>query len=153
MALLLDTHVLLWTLDAPERLPQGIVVQIESPETSVYFSAARIREIAIKTALEKSISVVRAERSRGLRRIPARRPACPRGAWREGRPIAPAPPRSLRPPVDYPGFAPARTADHRRCGAWILFEAGTAYLKPFSIWEIREEWCGRRERFFIHIDD
>lgn len=53
MVLLLDTHVLLWTLAAPERLPQDVVAQIESPETTVYFSAASIWEIAIKTALEK----------------------------------------------------------------------------------------------------
>ena len=53
MVLLLDTHVLLWTLDAPERLPQDVVAQIESPETTVYFSAASIWEIAIKTALGK----------------------------------------------------------------------------------------------------
>lgn len=53
MVLLLDTHVLLRTLDAPERLPQDVVAQIESPETRVYFSAASIWEIAIKTALGK----------------------------------------------------------------------------------------------------
>jgi PIN domain nuclease of toxin-antitoxin system len=53
MVLLLDTHVLLWTLGAPERLPQDIVEQIESPETTVYFSAASIWEIAIKTTLGK----------------------------------------------------------------------------------------------------
>lgn len=53
MVFLLDTHVLLWTLDAPERLPQDVVAQIESPETTVYFSAASILEIAIKTALGK----------------------------------------------------------------------------------------------------
>ncbi len=40
MVLLLDTHVLLWTLDAPEGLPLEIVAQLESPETTVYFSAA-----------------------------------------------------------------------------------------------------------------
>ncbi|MHB1054074.1 MAG: type II toxin-antitoxin system VapC family toxin [Thiobacillus sp.] len=53
MVLLLDTHVLLWALDAPQRLPQDVVAQIESPETQVYFSAASIWEIAIKTALGK----------------------------------------------------------------------------------------------------
>lgn len=53
MVLLLDTHVLLWTLDDPERLPQEVVAQIESPETTVYFSAASIWEIAIKTAQGK----------------------------------------------------------------------------------------------------
>lgn len=53
MVLLLDTHILLWALDAPERLPPDVAVQIESPETTVYFSAASIWEIAIKTALGK----------------------------------------------------------------------------------------------------
>lgn len=53
MVVLLDTHVLLWALDAPERLSQEVVAQIESPETTVYFSAASIWEIAIKAALGK----------------------------------------------------------------------------------------------------
>lgn len=53
MVVLLDTHVLLWALDDPERLPQDVAAQIESPETTVYFSAASIWEIAIKTALGK----------------------------------------------------------------------------------------------------
>lgn len=53
MVLLLDTHILLWALDSPRRLPQDIVAQIASPENTVYFSAANIWEIAIKTALGK----------------------------------------------------------------------------------------------------
>ena len=53
MVLLLDTHILLWALDAPERLPPDVAAQIESPETMVYFSAASIWEIAIKMALGK----------------------------------------------------------------------------------------------------
>lgn len=53
MVLLLDTHILLWALDAPERLPPDVAAQIESPETTVYFSAASIWEIAIKMALGK----------------------------------------------------------------------------------------------------
>ena len=53
MVLLLDTHVLLLALEAPERLPGDVAAQIESPETTVYFSAASIWEIAIKTALGK----------------------------------------------------------------------------------------------------
>ncbi|MEW5967256.1 MAG: hypothetical protein AB1720_09745 [Pseudomonadota bacterium] len=44
MVVLLDTHILLWALDAPLRLPREIAAQIESPETTVYFSAARILE-------------------------------------------------------------------------------------------------------------
>ncbi|MBH1976578.1 MAG: type II toxin-antitoxin system VapC family toxin [Rhodocyclales bacterium] len=53
MVVLLDTHVLLWALDSPQRLPDDMVAQLESPETTVYFSAASIWEIAIKTALGK----------------------------------------------------------------------------------------------------
>lgn len=53
MVLLLDTHILLWALDAPERLPPDVAAQIESSETMVYFSAASIWEIAIKMALGK----------------------------------------------------------------------------------------------------
>lgn len=53
MVFLLDTHILLWALDAPRRLPRDIVAEIESPETAVYFSAANIWEIAIKAALGK----------------------------------------------------------------------------------------------------
>jgi PIN domain nuclease of toxin-antitoxin system len=53
VVVLLDTHILLWALDAPHRLPLDIAAQIESPENMVYFSAASIWEIAIKTALGK----------------------------------------------------------------------------------------------------
>ncbi|MEQ1661160.1 MAG: type II toxin-antitoxin system VapC family toxin [Thiobacillus sp.] len=53
MVVLLDTHVLLWTLDAPARLPKDVVTQLESPQTTVYFSAASIWEIAIKSSLGK----------------------------------------------------------------------------------------------------
>lgn len=53
MVVLLDTHILLWALDTPQRLPRDVVAQIESPETTVYFSAASIWEIAIKVALGK----------------------------------------------------------------------------------------------------
>jgi PIN domain nuclease of toxin-antitoxin system len=53
MVVLLDTHVLLWTLDAPARLPKDVVAQLESPQTTVYFSAASIWEIAIKSSLGK----------------------------------------------------------------------------------------------------
>ncbi|MEO1766430.1 type II toxin-antitoxin system VapC family toxin [Thiobacter aerophilum] len=53
MVVLLDTHILLWALDAPQRLPNDVVTQLESPENTVYFSAVSIWEIAIKNALGK----------------------------------------------------------------------------------------------------
>lgn len=78
MLLLLDTHVLLWTLDAPERLPQEIVAQLESPETTVYFSAASIWEIAIKASLGKidfhcsPEAIAQAARDTGFVELPVR---------------------------------------------------------------------------------
>ncbi len=53
MRLLLDTHVLLWALEAPQRLPAGIRAAIEDTENDVYASAASAWEIAIKQSLGK----------------------------------------------------------------------------------------------------
>lgn len=49
MRLLLDTHILLWALADPRRLPKPAVEAIESGENEVLFSAASIWEIAIKS--------------------------------------------------------------------------------------------------------
>ena len=51
MTLLLDTHVLLWALMAPQRLSPGLRAALTQPETRVQFSAASVWEIAIKRAL------------------------------------------------------------------------------------------------------
>lgn len=51
MVLLLDTHVLLWALDKPDRLPEEVLHYIDAPDHEVYFSAVSIWEIAIKTSL------------------------------------------------------------------------------------------------------
>ncbi len=53
MRLLLDTHVLLWALNSPRRLPAELRQRLESPATDVCFSAVSIWEIAIKAALGK----------------------------------------------------------------------------------------------------
>ena len=76
MVVLLDTHILLWALGSPGRLPQDIAAQLESPETTVYFSAASIWEIAIKTALGKvdfhysPKEIVQAARGTGFAELP-----------------------------------------------------------------------------------
>jgi PIN domain nuclease of toxin-antitoxin system len=51
MTLLLDTHVLLWALMAPQRLSPGLRAALMQPENRVYFSAASVWEIALKRAL------------------------------------------------------------------------------------------------------
>lgn len=51
MAWLLDTHVLLWALAEPERLPPGWHETLVATPDTVYFSAINIWEIAIKVSL------------------------------------------------------------------------------------------------------
>jgi PIN domain nuclease of toxin-antitoxin system len=53
MRLLVDTHVLLWAAASPERLPASFRARLESPESTVLFSAASIWEIAIKAQIGK----------------------------------------------------------------------------------------------------
>ena len=53
MNLSLDTHVLLWTLSAPERLSKVARNAIEDPANIVFVSAAVAWEIEIKSALGK----------------------------------------------------------------------------------------------------
>jgi PIN domain nuclease of toxin-antitoxin system len=53
MRVLLDTHILLWALLAPQRLDADWRKILESPEHTIYFSAVNIWEIAIKRALDR----------------------------------------------------------------------------------------------------
>lgn len=53
MRLLLDTHVLLWAAGGSRRLPAATRMLLTDPENEVYFSAASIWEVAIKSALRK----------------------------------------------------------------------------------------------------
>ena len=53
MRLLLDTHVLLWSLADPRRLPADVIEAIESSENEILFSAASIWEIAIKSQVSR----------------------------------------------------------------------------------------------------
>ena len=48
MKLLLDTHVLIWALGSPERLPEHITEMICSDNNDVYVSAVSLWEISIK---------------------------------------------------------------------------------------------------------
>ena len=64
MRLLVDTHLLLWAAASSRRLPAEARELLEDRANEVYFSAASLWEIAIKTALRKrgfgvDISVLR----------------------------------------------------------------------------------------------
>lgn len=52
--ILLDTNILLCALIAPERLNTDVQAQLSDAENTVYFSAASIWEIAIKSSLNKT---------------------------------------------------------------------------------------------------
>lgn len=51
MKLLLDTHVVIWWLSAPERMSSKTLKAITASETQVYLSAAVTWEMAIKASL------------------------------------------------------------------------------------------------------
>jgi PIN domain nuclease of toxin-antitoxin system len=51
--LLLDTHLLLWAAASSERLPREAREFLEDDNNEVYYSAASIWEIAIKSSLRR----------------------------------------------------------------------------------------------------
>lgn len=55
MKLLLDTHVLLWVaVGEPELLPASVRALIEDQDNQVFFSAASIWEVAVKSSKERT---------------------------------------------------------------------------------------------------
>ncbi len=50
---LLDTHVLLWAVSDPKRLPGSMVEKLTSDDSTLWFSAASYWEICIKQSLGK----------------------------------------------------------------------------------------------------
>jgi PIN domain nuclease of toxin-antitoxin system len=54
MKVLLDTHLLLWAADSPDRLSNDARMIIEAPDNEPLFSAASLWEIAIKNSLGRS---------------------------------------------------------------------------------------------------
>jgi PIN domain nuclease of toxin-antitoxin system len=54
MTLMLDTHILLWALVTPHQIPDAARQMLADRRQDVYFSAASIWEIAVKSALGKT---------------------------------------------------------------------------------------------------
>ncbi len=61
---MLDTHLVLWTAQASARRSQAAIGLIEDLANEVFFSAASIWEVAIKTAKGRADFMVDAERLR-----------------------------------------------------------------------------------------
>lgn len=53
MRILLDTHVLIWAVAEPKKLPGAIADELSDPSNDILFSAASIWEIAIKYRLRR----------------------------------------------------------------------------------------------------
>ncbi len=53
MKALLDTHTLLWLVDAPEKLPKEVVTICEDENNKLFISIASFWELAIKMSLGK----------------------------------------------------------------------------------------------------
>lgn len=51
MRLLLDTHLLVWAMGSPERLPAALVAMLQDPANTPVFSVASLWELVIKQAL------------------------------------------------------------------------------------------------------
>lgn len=51
MNLLLDTHLIVWAMGTPERLPVGLAAMLETTDNTPIFSVASLWELVIKQAL------------------------------------------------------------------------------------------------------
>ena len=51
MQLLLDTHLLVWAMGSPQRLPAGLAEMLEDLLNTPVFSVASLWELVIKQAL------------------------------------------------------------------------------------------------------
>ena len=78
MRVLLDTHILIWSLYELQRLDQATGALLEDPGTDVLFSATSIWEIAIKARLgrvdfnQRPEAVVEAALETGFTELPIR---------------------------------------------------------------------------------
>jgi len=59
MRVLLDTHLLLWAAEAPERLPADVRALIVEPRAELVYSTASIWEVAIKFSQGRSDFTIR----------------------------------------------------------------------------------------------
>ncbi|MDI3258817.1 MAG: type II toxin-antitoxin system VapC family toxin [Sinobacteraceae bacterium] len=53
MRILLDTHLLLWAMAESRKLPRAVRTQLLDPANEIYYSAASLWEIAVKSGLRR----------------------------------------------------------------------------------------------------
>jgi PIN domain nuclease of toxin-antitoxin system len=69
--LLLDTHVALWAVTTPERLPSSVGANIADPAIDVFVSVVSLWEIAIKHSLGRQPSAMPVSAARARERFGA----------------------------------------------------------------------------------
>ena len=67
MKLLLDTHIILWSISDPDRLPRKVVHELEDPENKLWFSPISVWEILLLT--EKKRIVFQGDSIKAVRNI------------------------------------------------------------------------------------
>ncbi len=55
--MIVDTHILIWALNDPDRLPEQLKAELDKKEETPFFSVINIWEIAIKLVKHKSFRV------------------------------------------------------------------------------------------------
>ncbi len=53
MRYLIDTHLLIWAMACPERLPNGLAALLDAPDTTPLFSVASLWELMQKRTLHR----------------------------------------------------------------------------------------------------
>lgn len=66
MNLLIDTHLILWGANAPEKISAAARSMIDDPSNEAWFSAASMWEVAIKRARHKNLEAEFQVLRRGL---------------------------------------------------------------------------------------
>jgi PIN domain nuclease of toxin-antitoxin system len=69
---LIDTHVFLWLIGSPDRLPRDLVAELARPATEIIVSAATAMEVATKHRIGKLPEAADLVRPAGWRRAVTR---------------------------------------------------------------------------------
>ncbi len=67
MKLLLDTHVILWSVAEPERFPQNIALELENESNELWFSPVSVWEILLLA--EKRRIILEADHKMSIRKM------------------------------------------------------------------------------------
>ena len=67
MRLLLDTHIILWSVAEPERLSRSVLDKLSNPDSELWFSPISVWEILVLA--EKKRILLKGDRAKAVRHI------------------------------------------------------------------------------------